>query len=989
MSELFDQDPRAAAPPPRSARSRALIITAVVLVLAFFGLTTFASVYTDRLWFNDLGYGEVFSTLLWTRIVLFVVFGVLMAAAVGVSMYVAFRTRPLFHPNSPEQTGLDRYREAVTPIRTWLLVGTVVVLGVFAGTSAVGQWRSYLLWRNGTDFDTKDPYFNRDVGFYVFDLPWLHYLVDFVMVLAVVALLASVVVHYLYGGIRLQSPGDRLSGAAQVQLSVLLGIFVLAKGGDYWLDRFDLTSDSGGLLTGMGYTDENAVLPAKNIMIGIAVICAVLLFLNVWRRTWMLPSVGIALLALSAVLLGMIWPALVQQFQVKPTEADKEESYIAANIEATRAAFDIDDDNVDITAVPDQQSQGEQLAAEIAETPVRLVDPNVVPAAFEQAQQIRGYYSVADVLDVDRYDVDGTPRDVVIGVRELNQAGINQSSQNWANLHTVYTHGDGVIAAYGNQRGRDNQEITTNQEQDPQWADPTRGDLTAVVGEFESRIYFGENSPEYSIVGKKSDESPDLELDVPIGVAEGSEPTSTYDGETGIGVGNLFRKVMYGIKFGEPNLVLSDRVHENSRILYDRDPAEMVEKVAPWLTVDADPVPAVVDGKIVWIIDGYTTTDRYPQSQKESFEEMTDTSIQDETAFQTLPTDEINYIRNAVKATVDAYDGTVTLYAWDEEDPMLKAWRGAFPDTVKDRSEISPELMEHLRYPEDLFKAQRYQLARYHVTDAGDWYQDNERWEVPTDPNSETSLQPPYRLTIGNVDGGTDFAMTSTFVPYNRQNLASFMSVVADATSENYGRIQVLDVSQGAQVAGPGQVAASIAADTELQDALVPFTRGGEARPVRGNLLTIPVGGRLLYVQPVYTIRETGSGRFPVFQYVAVAFDDNVGFGRNLSQAAADLLGVDLGTGTGGGGSTGGGGGEDDPSTEPEGTVEEQIRSLLTRADRKFTEAEAALAEGRLGDYQTAVEEAQDLVGRALQLDEQRATGDEPAPDEEETPPAE
>lgn len=974
MSELFDQDPRDPGPPRRSGRSRALIITAVVLVVAFFSLSTFASVYTDRLWFRDLGYGDVFSKLLWTRILLFLVTGTVMAVAVGASMYVAFRARPLFHPASPEQNGLDRYREAITPIRTWLLIGTSVVLGVFAGTSGLGQWRHYLLWRNGGDFGVEDPYFKRDVGFYVFDLPFLHYLVDFAMAVTVVALLASVVVHYLYGGIRLQSPSDRLSPSAQIQLSALIAIFLLAKAGDYWLDRFDLTSESGSLLTGITYTDENALLPAKNILVGIAAICAVLVLLNIWRRTWMLPSVGIALLALSAILLGMIWPAIVQQFQVKPTEADKEEAYIAANIEATRAAFDIDDDEVEIRNASDSSSQGGQLATDITNSQVRLVDPNVVPAAFEQAQQVRGYYSVADVLDVDRYDVDGTPRDVVIGVRELNQAGINASSQNWANLHTVYTHGDGVIAAYGNQRPRDNEEISTNQEQEPQWADPVRGDLSAVVGDYESRIYFGEDSPEYSIVGKENPDDRDLELDVPIGVAEDSEATSTYDGETGVSVGGMFNKLMYAIKFGEPNLVLSDRVHENSRILYDRDPAEMVEKVAPWLTVDGDPVPAVVDGKVQWIIDGYTTTDRYPQAQKESFEEMTDTSIQDATAFQTLPTDEINYLRNAVKATVDAYDGTVTLYAWDEEDPILKAWRSAFPGTVEDRDDIPDALMEHLRYPEDLFKVQRYQLARYHVTDPRDWYQDNERWQVPTDPNSETSLQPPYRLTIGNQDGGADFAMTSTFVPYNRQNLASFISVVADATSDEYGKIQILDVSQGAQVQGPGQVAAAIAADTELQDALVPFTRGGDARPVRGNLLTVPVANRLLYVQPVYTIRETGDGRFPVFQYVAISFGEDVGFGRNISEAARDLLGLEEGeTGPDPEQPPGGGGG-----TDPNQTVEERIRALLNQADAKLDEAQQKLEGGDLGAYQDAVDEAQALVADALALDAGRpGSGDE------------
>ncbi|MBJ7332419.1 MAG: UPF0182 family protein, partial [Solirubrobacteraceae bacterium] len=318
MSELFDEDPRDTVRERPPGRSRALVITAVVLVFAFFGLTTFSNFYTERLWFQDADYGSVFSTLLWTRIGLFLVFGAVMAAVVAANIVIAFRLRPLFHPPSPEQTGLDRYRQAVTPIRTWLVIGIAVLLGIFAGTSGAGEWRQYLLWRNSVPFDQKDAYFDRDISFYVFQLPWMHYLVDFVMAVAIVSLLAAAVVHYLYGGIRLQTAGDRLSGAAQAQLSVLLGVFVLAKAADYWLDRYDLVHQQGSLLTGITYTDDNAVLPAKSILMGIALICAVLFFLNVWRRTWILPSMGLALLVLSAILLGLIWPGIVQQFQVKP-----------------------------------------------------------------------------------------------------------------------------------------------------------------------------------------------------------------------------------------------------------------------------------------------------------------------------------------------------------------------------------------------------------------------------------------------------------------------------------------------------------------------------------------------------------------------------------------------------------------------------------------------------------------------------------------------
>ena len=343
-------------------------------------------------------------------------------------------------------------------------------------------------------------------------------------------------------------------------------------------------------------------------------------------------------------------------------------------------------------------------------------------------------------------------------MRELDQSGLDPASSNWSNLHTVYTHGNGMIAAYANQRPEDN----VAQAPDVQWAEGQDAEDRALTNlstdGYETRVYYGEKSPDYSIVGKSSG-GRDVELDLPSGTLEDAgEATTTYDGAGGVGIGSLFRQVLYAVKFGEPNLVLSERVNSNSKILYDRNPGDMVKKVAPWLTVDSDPYPAVVDGQIKWILDGYTTTDQYPQAQRASFDEMTDDSLATNTGFQTLPTDEINYMRSAVKATVDAYDGTVTLYAWDEQDPILKAWRSAFPGVVQDRADIPEALLSHLRYPEDLFKVQRYQFARYHVTDAKDFYEDNSRWEVPPDPNAPSSKQPPYRMFVNKAPDEQDGA---------------------------------------------------------------------------------------------------------------------------------------------------------------------------------------------------------------------------------------
>jgi uncharacterized membrane protein (UPF0182 family) len=996
VSGLFDDEtpegPRGNADlgRPSSGRLRAVLITAVVLVVGFLGLTGFSAFWTERLWFGSVGYAGVFSTMVWTRIALFVAFGVLMAVVVGLNMLVAFRTRPIFRPASPEQTSLDRYREVVTPIRVWLLVGVALLTGTFAGSSAAGQWREYLLWRNGVPFRDTDPYFGRDIGFYVFELPWLHFLVDFVMAAAIVSLMAAGGVHYLYGGIRLQGRGDRLSGAAQAQASVLLGVFMLAKGADYYLDRFDLLSESGALMTGLSYTDDRAVLPAKNILMGIAAICAVLFLLNVWRRTWLLPSVGLGLLVLSAILLGMIWPGIVQQFRVNPTEADKEEPYIQRNIHATRAAYKIADAKVEpFSGRADLSSLNENarrtLAQRAIDSPgIRLVDPKVVTQTFQQRQQVRGYYTVADVLDVDRYQVNGEERDVVLGIRELNQSGIAASSQNWANLATVYTHGYGVIAAYGNQRPANNQQ--TVQGDEPAWAEvdlPPKGQLSGLTEEgYEGRVYFGENSPTYSIVGRAAEGARNIELDLPGESGNGEDRTTTYGGADGVRIGSTFHQLLYMIKFGELNIILSERVNGNSKILYYRDPSQRVEKVAPWLTVDGDPFPAVVDERLVWMLDGYTTTDRYPLSEKESFEEMTDDSLADPTQFRTLQTDEINYMRNAVKATVDAYDGTVTLYAWDEEDPLLQAWSQAFPGTVRPRSDIPDALLEHMRYPEDLFKVQRFQLAAYHVTNARDFYEANDKWEVPSDPNDPTSLQPPYRLSVPSERAQDTFSLTSVYTPVNRENLAAFVSVDGDAADQGYGTIRIKRLGSSSQIPGPGQIANQIQSDQSVTQALLPYSRETNTQVVNGNLLTLPVGDGLLYVQPLYSLRSSGEGNFPVLRYVAVSFGQNqVGIGRTLGEAIYDVLSLSGTPSDLGGGQTTGGDRPNTPTGEPPtGSVDAQVQQLLRQAQAKFEEAEQAQREGDTVGWAEALEEAKDLVEQAIELAEQEPAR-EPASD--------
>ncbi|WP_017934904.1 UPF0182 family membrane protein [Nocardioides sp. Iso805N] len=965
MSEHYDDD-RAEAP-RSSGRLRVLTASALVLVIAIVLVNRFAVFYTDRLWYDSVHAGHVFTTLFWTKVGLFAVFGVLMAVVIGGSMVAAFRVRPFFTPEE-EHSSLSRYRDAITPIRTWLLIGVSVVSGIFAGVSGAGRWRSYLLWRHGGSFGQKDPHFHKDVGFYVFDLPWWHFLVDFALTATALGLVAGVVVHYLYGGIKLQG-SQRMTPAAQAHVSVLLGVFVLLKAVDYWLDRYDLVHSSGPLFTGIGFTDDHAVLPAKNILTGIAVICAVLLFLNVWRRTWELPSIGLALLVLSSVLLGLIWPAIVQGFQVNPSRSDKERSYVAANIAATRTAYAIDDAHVQEQTYPDTANASKANADALDEqaSSLPVADPVALQPQFEQTQQVKSYYQVTNPLDVDRYSVDGQDRAVVLGVREVKDSGITGSDRNWTNLHTVYTHSDGVIAAYANQRDRSN----TTESRDVQWAQTSDVDDIS-GGPFEDRIYYGEDSPNYSVVGRPKGAS-SVELDLGSNGSDNAT-TTTYDGEGGVAIDSTFRQLLYAVKFGSASFLLSERVNDQSKVLYNRDPKTAVHKVAPWLTLDNNPYPVVTGGRIVWVVDGYTTTDEYPESERKSLRDMTDDASQATPGLRALPNDDINYMRNSVKATVDAYDGTVTLYEWDS-DPILKAWESAFPGVVKPKADIPANLLTHLRYPDYLYKVQRYQLARYHVTNATDFLRGSDRWQVPESPSVPGHLQTPARMFLDSADGTQTWSMTSTFVPDSRSNLASIMTVNSEAGSSNYGKITLL-TGFDQNASGPAQVYNAFRNNTKIAEVIGAFARSGSSA-VYGNLLTVPLTkAGLLYVQPVYAVQATGSpSSYPVLAYVLVSYDGQLGYGPTLGDALTDALkngGEGSTTTTPGGGATGSptpsptgspsSGPSTSPSTSPANTG---AAALLEQAKALFAQADEAGKAGQYVKRERLIKQAEQKVSQA------------------------
>ncbi|WP_244374349.1 UPF0182 family membrane protein [Streptomyces griseorubiginosus] len=924
-----------------SRRVRALLMTLGVLAVLGMAFTMFAGFWTDWLWYRSVKYSSVFTTTLWTKIGLFFVFGVLMALAVGVNIWLAHRLRPPLSAMSMEQQSLDRYRMGIAPYKKWLLLGITALVGLIAGASASSQWRTWLMWVNGVPFHQKDPQFHLDVSFYAFDLPWYRFLLGFGFAAAILSLIAAALTHYLYGGLRVTSPGARATAAATGHLSVLLGIFVALKAVAYWLDRYGLAVKSSdfkatGNWTGLRYVDANAYLPAKTILFCIAVICALLFFATLWRRTWQLPVIGFGLMVLSAILIGGLYPAIVQKFQVQPNEQAKEAPYVQKNLKATREAYGIDDTKVTEYSGTSTTKDQTKLRDDVDSTAsIRILDPNIVSPTFQQLQQIRNYYAFPNNLDVDRYSKDGKEQDTVIGLRELNLNGIPKN--NWINDHFRYTHGYGVVAAKGTEV-EDGQPVFTESDL------PSTGDL----GEYKQQIYYGEKTTTYSIVG-----GPQKEIDYSD---DSGEKTTSYKGKSGINLDNPVNRAAYAVAFNEPQILYSGAIGKGSRILYNRTPKERVEAVAPWLTIDGDAYPAVVGGRIQWIVDAYTTTNGYPYASRTTLGDTTADSLTatNNNRAVVAQQNQVNYIRNSVKATVDAYTGEVKLYQWDTEDPVLKTWMKAFPGTVEPKADISPDLRAHFRYPQDLFKVQRELLTRYHVTDAQTFLTGSEVWQVPDDPtNKSGNAVPPYYLSMKMPGQSAQaFSLTTTFTPNGRDNLSAFMAVDADAGTSDYGKIRILKLPTSTTVDGPKQVQSKFNSEQDIA-AAIRLLKGGDSDIEYGNLLTVPLDGGLLYVEPVYV--RGGGLKYPLLRKVLVTYGGNTAFENTLDEALNKVFGAQSSTSPPDQGTT----------TPPPTSSNPTVQQALNDAQKAFDAGQEALKKNDWTAYGKAQKDLEDALKRA------------------------
>ena len=890
--------------PPLNRRSRFILVGGTALTVVLLTGPRLIDLYVDWLWYGEVGYRAVWATVLITRLLTFAAVAATVGGVVFLAMALAYRSRPVFAPAARDNDPLAPYRTAVMGRTRMVAFGVAGAIGVLSGLIAQTNWATVQMFLHGGSFGVTDPEFGHDIGFFVFDLPFYRSVLNWLFVAVLLALVVNLMTHYLFGGLRLSSGEGPMTSAARVQLAVLAGSLILLKAVAYWFDRYDLLTASRKEPTfrGAGYTDIHAVLPARLVLLAIAVLCAVSFFAAIFMRDLRIPAMATALLVLSSLMVGGGWPLLMEQFSVRPNAADVERPYIQRNIDATRQAYRLDGDRIEYRPYPGVGTKNPREVPEDVTTiaNVRLLDPTVLSRTFTQQQQLKNFYSFSDELDIDRYRIDGELQDYVVGVRELSPDSLTGNQTDWINRHTVYTHGNGFVAAPANRVNaavRDAAEAAESNSGYPIYAVSDIATQSAgeqVIPVEQPRIYFGEviarSAPDYAIVGGGVDAAA-REYDT-------DTSTYTYTGTGGVPIGNWLHRTLFAAKFAERNILFSRAIGSESKVIFHRDPQQRVQRVAPWLTTDANSYPAVVDGRIVWIVDAYTTLDDYPYAQRSSLEGAITTATG-----TVRPGKQISYVRNSVKATVDAYDGAVTLYQFDTEDPVLRTWMSAFPGTVEPESEIPDELRTHFRYPEDVFKVQRDLLAKYHVDEPREFFTTNAFWSVPSDPtNDANTTQPPFYVLVGDEETTRpSFRLATAMVGYNREFLSAYIS--ADSDPEDYGKLTVLQLPTDTLTQGPQQIQNSMISDTRVASERTLLERSNRIH--YGNLLTLPIAdGGVLYVEPLYTERistNPNSSTFPQLSRVLVSFREPGGGGVRVGYAPtlAEALDQVFGPGTG------------------------------------------------------------------------------------------
>ena len=931
-----------------------------------------ATLWTDYLWYQSVDHGGVWRTLVFTRIGLVIVASLIAFGLFWVNLWLVDRLSPRrrLPTGTPEEELLAKFQQWIEPRVGRVRLGISAFFGILLGLSGSVWWKEWLQFRNSTSFGVSDPIFDNDLSLYVFELPFYNVLFGWFFQLILVIAVVSASIHYLNGAVEF-SFNRRVEPGVKVHLSVLFASLALLKAAGYMLNRWELLFSSRGQVFGASYTDVNAQLPALNLLIAISIVAAIILLLNLRFRGWTLPIVAVSLWLGTSILVGGLYPTLVQRFSVVPDEVNKEEEFVGYNIEATLAAYGLDDIAVTSFAGSGDLTREDLDANSGTVENIRLWDPGVLTTTYKQLQNIKTYYDIVDV-DVDRYEVNGKLTQVMVSARELDEGNIPGGG--WVNEKLVYTHGFGPVVSPANSVTPAGQPRFLVQDIPPVTS-------TEELVTVQDRIYFSDSATGgFSIVGTRQEE-----VDFPISVEGSDVMYNSYDGAGGVELGNIFRRAAFALRFADLDTLISGQLTSDSKVLMEKNIVARVNRIAPFLYADSDPYLIVTDeGRLVWMIDMYTVTNNYPYSQSAA------TGRLDRNA--DLPI-RFNYIRNSVKATVDAFDGTVILYVVDPDDPLIQTQRKIFPGVFVDGSEMPDDLQSHMRYPEDLFRVQSDQYTLYHITNPRQFFSEVDPWEIARDPSTAERPQlrnvnedgramlPYYLLMRLPGEEGLSFLIMQPFTPRDRPNMVSFL--VAKSDPDEYGKMIEYRLPAATQLDGPGQVGDLINQNPEISAEFTLLSQGG-SNVIQGSMLVLPVEQSILYVQPIYiqadsedssgstspvapglgttTATAETNGGIPEFKRVVVSYNGEIRMRETLAETLDAIFG------------------EEQPTTEPPetgGEVPEEVASLVEAAEQALAEADAALREGDLATYAEKVTEAQDLIERAAAViaEEQAAAG--------------
>ncbi len=922
-------------------RRRLGSVLIAVALLVLFGANRIAVFVTDLWWFEERGFRDVFLTVLFSRFGIGTGFTVVLVAVIAVNLSIVRRVRPFIIPTSPQQAQIQRIRDAIDPFLPWVIAAVSVLFGLTAGGSMGSQWQTFLLFANGVEVGTVDPQFGQDIGFYLFELPFYLLLQTWLFTSLILVTLLTAGGHYLLGGIRPDVAGEKLIPAAKTHLTVLVAALVAVRGWGYWLNRYELNYSQRGTVTGASFTDVNAELPALLLLMGVAAIAVVILLVSLRRPGYLLPSASVGLLVVASIVLQGVYPALVQRVRVDPQELAREAEFITRNLTATRTAYDLDD--IDLTPFSIRNDLDEQDVRdnEITLRNVRLWDPAVLETTYSELQSLRPYYEFRDVA-IDRYFIDGELRQVMLATRELSR--LPAQADTWQNRHITYTHGFGIVASQVN---------TANAEGQPVFIAaniPPEGD-EEVVPSVQPGIYFGDTpEPVYSLVRTLADE---LDFEEP---ESQQQVTTVYAGRGGVPIDSFARRVAFSLRFADYNLVLTSLLTDESRIIFNRSVRERVQLVAPFLQLDSQPYPVVIEGRVKWVVDAYTTSNAYPYSERRALV----------LGNRAIP---VNYVRNSVKAVVDAFDGDVTLYRVDGEDPLIEAWSRAFPGLIEPIGSAPEGLVAHFRYPQDLFRLQAELYTTYHIPEADAFYNRADEWDIPADPafaanqggaafsqvTGQRKLDPYYLVMKLPGETTEEFVLIQPYLARGRPNMVAWLAGRSDG--QNLNTLFAVRFPSDQQVLGPLQAQARIEQDDEISAYITLRSRDG-SNVIRGNMQVLPIADSVLYIQPLFL--ENPQARIPELARVAVVMGERTAFDRTLAGALGQLLNIRVPDSL-----------VDDEGIEIEpgspGDVEADATALLERALAAFERADERLRAGDLAGYQREIVIARGLLERAFE----------------------